>query len=59
MAKRAVKKATRADDKRASGTAQNPKKVVAPEAKKTAAPPVKEFKRRTAGGGAGRPKKVK
>lgn len=59
MAKRAVKKAPRADDKRSAGSAQNPRKVVAPEAKKAAAPAVKEFKKRTPGGGAGRPKKVK
>lgn len=59
MAKRAVKKPTRADDKRATGTAQNPKKVAAPEAKKTTAAPVASFKRKTAGGGAGRPRKVK
>lgn len=59
MAKRAVKKPTRADDKRATGTAQNPKKVAAPEAKKTAAPKVSTFRKSTAGGGAGRPRKVK
>lgn len=59
MAKRAVKAPARADDKRATGTARNPKKVTAPEAKKTAAPPVASFKKKTAGGGAGRPKKVK
>jgi hypothetical protein len=58
MAKRAVKKAARADDKRGE-TAKNPRTVKAPEAKAKAAPPVKEFKRKTPGGGAGRPKKVK
>lgn len=59
MAKRAVKKPARADDKRATGTARNPKKVAAPEAKKTSAPSVPTFKKSTAGGGAGRPKRVK
>lgn len=59
MAKRAVAKAARSDDKRAVGTAKNPKKVVAPEAKKTSVAKVATYKRSTAGGGAGRPKRVK
>lgn len=59
MAKRAVKAPSRADDKRAVGTAKNPKKVAAPEAKKTAVAPVASYKKKTAGGGAGRPKKVR
>lgn len=59
MPARAVKKATRADDKRASGTAKNPRRVASPEAKKTTVAPVKTFKKTTPGGGAGRPKRVK
>lgn len=60
MAKRAVPAARRADDKRATGVAQNPKKVAAaPMAKKTAVKAVESYKRKTAGGGAGRPKKVR
>lgn len=58
-AKRAVKPARKATDKRVVGSAQNPTKVAAPTAKKTATPPVAAYKRSTAGGGAGRPKKVK
>lgn len=59
MPKRAVSKAVRADDKRASGTAKNPRRVVSPEAKKTAVASVPSFKKKTPGGGAGRPKKVR
>lgn len=59
MTKRAVKKAKRSDDKRDVGTARNPKTVAAPEAKKTTVAPVASYKKKTAGGGAGRPKKVK
>lgn len=59
MVKRAVKKTIRADDKRATGTSKNPKTVTAPVAKKTVAPSVPAFKKKTPGGGAGRPKKVR
>lgn len=59
MAKRAVKAAGRADDKRSTGSAKNPRVVRSPEAKKTAVPPVKTYKRGKPGGGAGRPKGTK
>jgi hypothetical protein len=59
MTKRAVQKTVRSDDKRATGTAKNKRVVKSPEAKTPAVPPVPSFKKKTPGGGAGRPKKVK
>lgn len=58
MPKRAAKKATRADDRRAI-TPKNPKTVAAPEAKKTTVAAVPSYKKSTPGGKAGRPKKVR
>jgi hypothetical protein len=58
MTKRAVGSTHRSDDKRAVGTAKNPKKIASVKPITQHSSRVESFKKGAAGGGAGRPKKV-